>query len=43
MDDENFSAAKARALETRLRKVLGEIDPFWVRWRFIAKQRGWRQ
>ena len=43
MDDENFGADKARALETRLRKVLGELDPFWMRWRFIAKQRGWRQ
>jgi hypothetical protein len=30
-----------RAIDRKLRKVLGELDPFWVRWRFIAEKRGW--
>ncbi len=29
------------AQDTRLRSVLGELDPFWVRWRRIGEKKGW--
>jgi len=31
----------ARQLDTKLRAVLGDIDPFWVRWRFVGEKQGW--
>jgi len=30
------------ALDTILRQLLDDLDPFWVRWRYVAEQRGWR-
>lgn len=41
MSDESFNAKKAKELDTELRKVLGDTDPFWMRWRFVAQKRGW--
>lgn len=41
MSAENFDAAQAKALEERLRQVLSDIDPFWIRWRFVAQKKGW--
>lgn len=31
----------AKALHEKLRGVLGDIDPFWGRWRFIGEKQGW--
>jgi len=38
---ENFSASKARSLDASLRNVLGDTDPFWLRWRYVAEKKGW--
>jgi len=43
LSDESFDATRARELENRLREVLGDTDPFWMRWRFVAEKRGWLQ
>ncbi len=37
----NFDSDKAKQLDSRLREVLGDTDPFWVRWRFMAEKKGW--
>ncbi len=34
-------AAQLAALDTKLRNVLGELDPFWLRWRYICEKKGW--
>ncbi|HSN98675.1 MAG TPA: AAA family ATPase [Candidatus Nanopelagicales bacterium] len=41
IEDPKLTMREGRALHQRLREVLGELDPFWVRWRFIAEKRGW--
>lgn len=41
LSDELFDRTAARALETKLRRVLGDTDPFWTRWRFVGERRGW--
>ncbi len=41
LTDENFGAKDAKKLDVELRKVLGDTDPFWMRWRFVAEKRGW--
>ena len=41
MSDEAFDAQKAKELDGQLRKVLGDTDPFWMRWRFVAEKKGW--
>ena len=37
----NLTKQEALALDTRLREVLGDTDPFWMRWRFVAEKKGW--
>jgi len=32
---------RAKALDTRLRGLLGDTDPFWIRWRFVGEKQGW--
>lgn len=41
MSEPDFNQAQARALHTRLQGLLGDTDPFWVRWRFVAGKKGW--
>lgn len=41
LSNEAFSSDDARALDQRLREVLSETDPFWMRWRFVAEKKGW--
>jgi hypothetical protein len=41
MSDPNFSKEDALNLDARLRQVLGDTDPFWVRWRFVGEKKGW--
>ncbi len=43
LSDESFDSEDARKLDQRLRTVLSETDPFWIRWQFVAKKRGWLQ
>ena len=41
MIDENFDAKRAKELDSELRKVLSDTDPFWIRWMYIAEKKGW--
>ncbi len=42
LSDEQLSNADAAALEQRLRAVLSDTDPFWMRWRFVSEKKGWQ-
>ncbi|MBQ7608164.1 MAG: AAA family ATPase [Desulfovibrionaceae bacterium] len=39
--NEDYDLAKAQELDDRLREVLPNFDPFWLRWRYVAEKRGW--
>ena len=41
LTDPAFDAARAKGIDATLRGVLGDTDPFWVRWRFVGERRGW--
>ncbi len=41
LSDASFDKKKARVLDAELRGVLGDTDPFWIRWRFVGEKRGW--
>jgi hypothetical protein len=41
LSDDHFDRERARKLDARLREVLGDTDPFWMRWRFVGEKRGW--
>lgn len=43
MSDDHFSASDAQALRTKLHNLLGDTDPFWMRFNFVARQKGWWQ
>jgi len=36
-----FGKDEAMQLDRRLREVLSDTDPFWMRWRFVAEKKGW--
>jgi len=33
--------ANAKAVDAELRKLLGDTDPFWARWRYVGEKQGW--
>lgn len=41
LSDEAFGRSEALALDQRLREVLSDTDPYWMRWRFVAEKKGW--
>jgi hypothetical protein len=41
MNSPNFGAEEAKKLDTELRQLLGDTDPFWMRWRFVGEKKGW--
>lgn len=41
LTDRRISAADARKLDKQLRQVLGDTDPFWIRWRYVGQKRRW--
>lgn len=41
LSEASFGQADADDLHLKLRDVLGEDDPFWLRWRFVGEKRGW--
>lgn len=41
LSDESFDRDKAKEIDAQLRNVLGETDPFWMRWRFVGEKKGW--
>ncbi|MEO5341341.1 MAG: AAA family ATPase [Magnetococcus sp. MYC-9] len=43
MSDGASDASQAKTIENKLKKVLGDTDPFWIRWRFVMEKKGWAQ
>ncbi|MBF0245114.1 MAG: AAA family ATPase [Planctomycetes bacterium] len=41
LSNERFSVEDAKLLDRRLREMLSDTDPFWMRWRFVAEKKGW--
>jgi len=41
MSDPSFNKEQAQQLHQKLLGLLGDTDPFWVRWRFVADKKGW--
>ncbi len=41
LSEEVVDAKKALELDARLRELLGDTDPFWIRWRFVGEKQGW--
>lgn len=41
MREEDFSKSQAQKIHGDLLKVLGDTDPFWMRWRFVGEKKGW--
>ncbi|MBF0625720.1 MAG: AAA family ATPase [Magnetococcales bacterium] len=41
MSREAVREDEPRILHEELQRVLGDIDPFWINWRFIARKKGW--
>lgn len=41
MTQPNFSKARAQKVHRDLLNVLGDTDPFWMRWRFVGEKKGW--
>jgi hypothetical protein len=39
--DEGTDEATGRAIHEELTRMIPDLDPFWVRWRFLAGKRGW--
>ncbi|MBF0399386.1 MAG: AAA family ATPase [Magnetococcales bacterium] len=40
MNEGLIDADQVRAIEQKLRSVLGDTDPFWIRWRYILEKKG---
>ncbi|MFM8332484.1 MAG: AAA family ATPase [Candidatus Methylumidiphilus sp.] len=41
MSDATFNTEQAQQLHQKLLGLLGDTDPFWVRWRFVSEKKGW--
>lgn len=41
LEDPSTDRKKARKVHRLLQRTLSELDPFWIRWRFMAEKRGW--
>lgn len=43
LSEKVIDAVRAKALDTQLRALLGDTDPFWIRWRYVGEKQGWLQ
>ena len=41
LSEEIIDADQAKALDAKLRTLLSDIDPFWIRWRYVGEKQGW--
>ncbi|MCF4114191.1 MULTISPECIES: AAA family ATPase [Dethiosulfovibrio] len=41
LSDETMDKNRAREIYDRLKTVLSDTDPFWIRWNFVADKKGW--
>ncbi|MBF0155357.1 MAG: hypothetical protein HQL64_16605 [Magnetococcales bacterium] len=40
MNNAEVDTDQVRTIEQKLHSVLGDTDPFWIRWRYILEKRG---
>lgn len=43
LSEEVIDAELAKKLDAKLRTLLGDTDPFWIRWRYVGEKQGWLQ
>ncbi|HBO3110867.1 TPA: AAA family ATPase [Pseudomonas aeruginosa] len=41
LSEEVIDTDQAKALDAKLRTLLGDTDPFWIRWRYVGEKQGW--
>ena len=41
LSEQVINHEKAKALDAQLRGLLGDTDPFWIRWRYVGEKQGW--
>jgi hypothetical protein len=41
LKNENISKSAAKKINDKLRSVLSDIDPYWMRWRSFEEKKGW--
>jgi hypothetical protein len=41
LSEEFIDAIQAKKLDAKLRTLLGDTDPFWIRWRYVGEKQGW--
>ena len=41
LSEEVIDPIQARKLDATLRTLLGDTDPFWIRWRYVGEKQGW--
>lgn len=41
LSEEPIDTELAKALDAKLRTLLGDTDPFWIRWRYVGEKQGW--
>lgn len=41
LSEESIDTELAKALDAKLRTLLGDTDPFWIRWRYVGEKQGW--
>lgn len=42
MSRDDFTARQAAVIEKKLHGKISDIDPFWIRWRYVGEKKGWR-
>lgn len=43
LSEEVIDVQLAKGLDAKLRTLLGDTDPFWIRWRYVGEKQGWLQ
>ncbi len=41
MKSDVIDVVKARQVHEKLSNLLSDIDPFWIRWRYVGEKKGW--
>lgn len=41
LSEEILDKELAQSLDEKLRHLLGDTDPFWIRWRYVGEKQGW--
>lgn len=41
LSEEVIDDKQAKVFDAKLRTLLGDTDPFWIRWRYVGEKQGW--